>query len=354
MNVDNKYAIFKNLMLFTLVIFVIFLVFKLQTVVLLFFSAYIIASAINPVVEFFAKKMQRAFAVAITLLIFAVITGVIFLPLTNLLIAQTLALLKNAPVYWEKITEISTNTGSLTNFAHSTGISKWMALAEKIGVLPEISKIMEVASTVGQNILSGSIDFTRNFFTSIMLLFTMIILCLFMLADKNYLRDKALSYFPKDMREKAARILKIISQKVGGYVISQFAVVTAIFILLGLGLYLVKIDFALVLALVGAFLELIPVIGPAITGILIVLAALAQKPILALFGLAVYVLVQWVVDNLIRPVIVAKFLKMHPLTFIFSLLAGAYLYGIVGLLLAPPFIAAICVIIDELYLNKVK
>jgi len=354
MNLDEKYGIFKNLMLFTFVIFTLFLLYQLKTVALLFFSAFIIASAINPVVEFLAKKMKRGFALALTLLAFVVITSVILLPLINLLMVQTVSLLKNAPVYWEKITEIYTNTGSLTKLIHSFGLNKWVDFVEKIGVIPDISKVMSVASTLGQNILSGSIDFTKNFFTSLMLLFTLVILCLFMLGDKKYLSEKTLSYFPKEMREKAARILKMISQKVGGYVISQFAVVTAIFFLLGLGLYIVKIDFALVLALIGSVLELIPVIGPAITGIIIVLAALAQKPILALFGLAVYILVQWIVDNLIRPVIVAKFLKMHPLTFIFSLLAGAYLYGIVGLLLAPPFIAAICVIIDELYLNKIN
>jgi len=356
MNSTQNFNIFKNLMLYTFVILIGVLVYKLQFIAILFFAAFIVASAIDPLINLLSKKMPRNIAVIAVAIIGLLLISIFLVPFINILIAQTLAFLKEAPAFWEKLASFASQTDNkgIKGILNILGLSKWVEYAQHIGVLPGMTQIMTFASTLGQNVLSSSIDLTKSFLTSIMFIFTMAMLTLFMLVDKNYLKDKVLSFFPEEKREKTTAILRIISKKVGGYVISQVIVISAVFILVSIGLFLVRVEFAMILGVLAAFLELIPVIGPIITTILIGLVALAQKPILAVFALIAYGIIQWLVDNVIRPFVVAKFLKMHPLTFIFSLFAGGTFFGITGLLLAPPAVAAICVLIDELYLNKIK
>jgi len=356
MNSTQNYNIFKNLILYTMLILLGVLLYKLQFIAILFFAAFIIASAIDPLINVLSRKIHRNVAIIIVIVTGLILTALFLAPFINILTDQTLAFLKEAPVYIKKLNSFisQTNGKGLIGLLNAFGFEKWINYAKHMGVFPDMTQLMSFTSTLGQNILTGSIGFTKNFLTSIMFIFTMTMLTLFMLIDKNYLKNKTLSYFPLKHRERATEILRLISEKVGGYVISQIIVLSTIFALVSLGLFLVKVEFALILGILAAFLELIPVIGPIITTVLIVLVALAQKPILAVFAFIAYGIIQWIVDNLIRPFVVSKFLKMHPLTFIFSLLAGAFFFGIAGLLLAPPAVAAICVLIDELYLNKIN
>ena len=355
MNTNKNYNIFKNLILYTFVILLGIIFYKLQFIVILFFAAFIVASAIDPLINFLSKKMPRHAAVVIVAVIGLILIALFLVPFINILMFQTLSFLKKAPVYSAKLIAFTSQTKDtgIIETLNFLGLGKWVEYAKHIGVLPSMTQIMTFASKLGQNILSSSIDMTKNFLSSIMFVFTMAMLTLFMLVDKKYLKSKILSFFPEETKERTTEILRMISKKVGGYVISQVIVISAVFILVSLGLFLIKVEFALILGVLAAILELIPVIGPIITIVLIGLVALAQKPVLAIFALIVYGVIQWLIDNVIRPFVVSKFLKMHPLTFIFSLLAGATFFGMAGLLLAPPAVATICVLIDELYLNNV-
>lgn len=338
MNTVQNYNIFKNLMLYTFVMLMGFLVYKLQIIMILFFAAFIVASSIEPVVKYLSQKMPRKSAV-ILVTVFGVVSIALFLvPFLNILIAQSIAFLKNLPAYWEKLSLLTT----------------WLERIRKMHILPDIAQLFSFASSLGQNVLSSSIDSIKNIVSAVMFTFLTAMLTLYMLMDRVYLKDKILSFFPVEKREKAVGILSIISQKVGGYVISQIIIISIICVILSLALLILKVEFSLILGFSAAVLELIPVVGPIISAVLIFLAAFAQKPVLGVVALVVYGIVQWFVDNVVRPFVFSKFLSMHPLTFIFSLFVGASFFGVAGMLLAPAFAAAICVLIDELYLKRIN
>ncbi len=356
MNLSQNYNIFKNLILYTFVLLLIFFVYKIQFIAILFFGAFIIASAIDPLVKILSKKMPRKAAIAILTITGVFLIAVFLIPLINIAIAQSLSFLKDFPTYSKKILSLifQADSKGIIGLLDSLGFHKWTSYVKNIGILPNMTQITAFISSVGQNVLTSSLDITKSFLTSIMFMFTLAMLTLFMLIDKHYLSDKLFSFFPEEKREKTISIMRIISKKVGGYVISQIIIIAAVFILVSLGLYFLKVQYALILGILAAFLELIPVIGPIITALLIGFVALAQYPLLAVFALIMYGVSQWLVDNIIRPFVVAKFLEMHPLTFIFSLFTGAAFFGIAGLILAPAIAAVICVLIDELYLKKIN
>lgn len=352
----QNYNIFKNLILFAFVVLVGVLIYKIQFIVILFFAAFIVASAVDPLINALSRKMPRKAAVIVVTITGLALIVLLLVPFINLLIVQALSFTKEAPVYWEKLYSFFSHAkhASVAGMLASLGLSKWAHYARHLGILPSMQQVVAWASNIGQNILSGSIDFTRNLISSVMFVFTLAMLTLFMLIDKEYLKSKILSFFPQEKRERTVEILHAVSVKVGGYLISQIIVISDVGVLVTLGLLLIKVKFALILGVLAAVLELIPVVGPIATAVIIGLAAVLQKPVLAVFALVLYGLIQWLVDNIIRPMVVSRFLEMHPLTFIFSLFIGAAFWGIPGIILAPAIVAAVCVLIDELYLNKLN
>ena len=165
MNSTQNFNIFKNLMLYTFVILIGVLVYKLQFIAILFFAAFIVASAIDPLINLLSKKMPRNIAVIAVAIIGLLLISIFLVPFINILIAQTLAFLKEAPAFWEKLASFASQTDNkgIKGILNILGLSKWVEYAQHIGVLPGMTQIMTFASTLGQNVLSSSIDLTKNF-----------------------------------------------------------------------------------------------------------------------------------------------------------------------------------------------
>ncbi|OGI04705.1 MAG: hypothetical protein A2Y25_08005 [Candidatus Melainabacteria bacterium GWF2_37_15] len=337
---QNNYNIFKNLILYTFVVLLVFFLYKIQQLLIVFFAGFILASAIDPLVEGLSKKIPRKYSLIVvcgglllTLLLF-------FIPFLNIFIQQILLFLERVPVYWEEIKN------------YTLGIDKWIASIEQAGILPNVSQIMSFASSLGQNIITGSIGLTKNFLTAIAFLLTTITVTLYMLIDKKQLTEKSLRLFPPAIREKTKEIFCIISKKVGGYVVSQVIIIFVLGLLVSVGLALIGVEFSLILGSLAAVLELIPIVGPIIAAVIIVLVALAQQPILAIWALVVYLVVEWLVDNFVRPFVFGKFLNIHPLTLILALFVGVMFFGVPGLILAPAGAAVVSVLIEEIYIKN--
>ena len=90
---------------------------------------------------------------------------------------------------------------------------------------------------------------------------------------------------------------------------------------------------------------------------MIILSAFKKGIWIVVIALVIFLGVQQISNNIVRPVVFGKFMDLHPLVIIFALLVGGKFGGLLGLILAPAIAAIISVLIDELYLktiNKVK
>jgi predicted PurR-regulated permease PerM len=360
MSSTKNLTIFKNLILFTFVILLGLFLYKIQSLVIMFFASFIFASAIDPLVENLSRKIPRKYSLIIVGMSILLLIILFLIPFINLFIKQTFLFLKAVPEYWGKIdTFIHSISAHVQKFGiesalTSIGNPKWITSFKEIRNLPNISQIISFLSTMTQNLLQGSIGITANFLAAIAFIFTAAMVTLYMLIDKEYLCKNVMKLFPEKIREKASEIFGLISKKVGRYVISQLIIIFILIILLTIGLSLLRIEFSLLLASFAAVMELIPVVGPLLAAVMIILVTFAQKPILALWALLVYMAVEWVLDNFIRPFVFGKFLNIHPLMIIFSLFTGVILFGIPGLILAPAAAAVISVLIEELYVKKIN
>ena len=156
------------------------------------------------------------------------------------------------------------------------------------------------------------------------------------------------------MKAKAEEILVSISQKIGGYVVAQIVTMTSVGIIMFIGLAIMGIDYALVLALITAVFDIVPVVGPAAAIVVIIITLfklgwIKIGIIILLFGFT-----QWAENNLVRPYVFSKFMDLHPLIIYFFLLVTAQFLGIIGVIFAPAIAATVCVLIEELYIKNIN
>ena len=125
------------------------------------------------------------------------------------------------------------------------------------------------------------------------------------------------------------------------YVQGMFKLCILVGICITTGVFILGIDYPLILGLMAMIAEIVPVIGPIVISIPAVFLAYAESPVLAL-KIAVFYFVFYQIDaHYLLPKIMGKSIQLHPVLLILSLLIGAKLFGILGLLFAVPA-AGIC------------
>ena len=119
------------------------------------------------------------------------------------------------------------------------------------------------------------------------------------------------------------------------------------------GLLLLRMDYAIVLAIIGALLNIIPYLGGIIAVILFMIIALLTKaPVYVLYVLAIYVVIQFIDNNFIVPKLIGGKVRLNALVCLLAVIAGAAIWGIQGMFLAIPATAILKLIFERL--NSLK
>lgn len=175
-----------------------------------------------------------------------------------------------------------------------------------------------------------------------------LILALYMTADSRRIMRYLISFLPVDRHAQAERVVWRIGQRLGGWVRGQLLLSAIIGLLTLIGLSVIGVRYAVLLALIAAVGEAIPMVGPIISAVPAVVIAFIYSPVQGLLTLGLYVLVQQLENHLIVPRVMSRAVSLHPLAVLLALLAGGELMGIAGAILAVPITAALAVIVDEI------
>ena len=320
------------------IIFILFL-YQIKDVILLLFASFVIASALYPSVDWMSRKIPRGLVIAFVYLIGLIIVLTLLIPFITVIFSQFQEFIKKFPGYWEHLIKI----------AYDLDI-----IAKSQGFIPDYSQIISNAAKIGQEILNRSIDITINLFSGIVAVFTLAVIVLFLLLDKDVLKKGYIKIFPPKYRETAKHITETISRKVGGYVRGQLLLMFIVGLLTGVGLKIIGIEFALLLGITAGILEIIPIAGPVLASVPAVIIAVAQDPVLVIWVIVLYLVIQRLENHFLTPMILGKFLEMHPLIIIAAILISVNTLGVFGVILSPAIAAAIYVLFQELYLKKLE
>ncbi len=335
----KKYATEKNIIF--VIIAILFLVFitKIKDIAILFFASYVISCSLNPLVDKLSKKMNRTLASSIVLAGALGAFSLFFLPIIIMAAQEIKSFVNLIPGYIDSLKEFIANS----TFLKAIPLSQF-----------DISGVISSASGVTSNVVNNSINFSIEFASGVIYFLAACIIIYYFLADKDSVRKTYVSLFPQQMKERAEEIIESISKKIGGYVLAQIVTMTSVGLLLTIGLFLLKVDYALLLGVLSAILDIIPVVGPAIALVIILLVSYKMGPLTIGLVLFVFAFAQWAENNLVRPYIFSKFLDLHPLIIYFFLFVTAQYLGLIGVVFAPAIAATVCVLIEELYIKNIN
>ena len=141
---------------------------------------------------------------------------------------------------------------------------------------------------------------------------------------------------PRRQRGRMHFLLDTLQRVVGGYIRGQLFLCTLIGFLVGVGMQILSVPYALLLGVLAFILEFIPVLGTLVSGAICVLFALTRGWLLAIIVLAYFVIVHIIEGDIVGPRVVGRVIGLHPVVSLVALLAGSELFGIWGVLFAAP------------------
>ena len=335
----KKYITVKNIIFFIIAILFLVFITKIKDIAILFFASYVVACSLNPIVDKLEKKMKRPLASALVLGGGLLTLSLFVIPIGGMAGHQIKAFLQAIPEHIDAVKEFLMNIPLIQNSLQGS---------------VDFGEIIASASGVTTNFVNTSINASMGLATALIYFFAGCIIVYYFMADKEAVRKTYMSLFPKEMKVRAEEILDSISQKIGGYVIAQLVTIASVGIIMTIGLLILKVDYAILLGLLTSVLDLIPVVGPAIALIIMLLASYKMGAVTLFFIVVVFAIAQWAENNFVRPYIFSKFLDLHPLIIYFFLFVTAQYLGVIGVVFAPAIAATVCVLIEELYIKNVN
>jgi len=305
-----------------------------QSIIVPLIFGTIIAILLHPVVKILIKwKFNRVLAISISLLLSFIIIAAF-----GIFMFTQISLFSDSwPVFVDKFTNLINQTihwiPGYFNIS-ALKVNTWIA-----GTKADLLDSSSIA--IGQTILSVG--------SSLVVVFLIPVYVFLLLFYKPLLINFIHQLFGADRQEKVSIIISetkyVIQSYLSGLVIETILVA----ILNSAGLLILGIDYAILIGILGALLNLIPYIGGLVAVAIPMMIALVTKdsPWFALYVLAVYYLVQLVDNNYIVPKIVASKVRINALVSIVVVLAGGALWGVSGMFLSIPLIAIIKVICDH-------
>ncbi len=164
------------------------------------------------------------------------------------------------------------------------------------------------------------------------------IIAFYLLISKNI---DLTNYFNKDINKLLSKINNILHGYVKGTLLSSFVV----FILSTILFYIVGINGALLFGLICGITNIIPIIGPYVGAILPVIVSFIKCTTFGVIVSIMFFVIQTIEGNILQPIIMSKSVNIHPVTIIVSLLVFGHFFGIIGMIIAVPFVS----ILKEVY-----
>jgi predicted PurR-regulated permease PerM len=170
--------------------------------------------------------------------------------------------------------------------------------------------------------------------------------------EEQGMRRLSIDLAPAKYRPYFAQLFRRIEERLGRWLRGQLFLGLIIAVLTYIGLVSLGVKYALVLALIAGLTELLPAIGPFIGAIPAVIVGLSQDPWKGLFVAILYLVIQQLENNLIVPRVMSKATGLNPVIVIISLLVGAKVAGVIGVILAVPTVLIITTFLEDFLEEK--
>ncbi len=317
----------------------VYFVYQIRAVVLVLLLTLLFSIIISRPVDYLARKgLSRVWGTLIVLGILAFALTLVVLALAPIVQDQSLQLAEDAPVFLSEV------QGHVENLRGRFGLEI---------ALPDLQQLLDSArSFLSGGAFSTFVSVGASVANVLSFGFVVLVSTIFAVAQPEPLVNGFVALYPAGWRERVREILNEMYWNVQRWFLGQLVSMAVIGMLFTVALFVIGIPFALLLGILSGLLAFIPFVGPAISVVPPILLALADDPVKALWVILAYAGVQFVEGNIIQPLVMSRAVSLHPVIIVFALLIMGTLFGFVGVLIAIPLVAALHVLVHELWVKR--
>jgi predicted PurR-regulated permease PerM len=320
---------------FTLVLFAgaLYLVYLIRDVAVLLFISLFLAVALGPAVDFFhRRKLPRAASILLVYLLGILAVFLVGLLVVPPIVSQVREVARKAPQYIRDIR----NNKTLREYDDKYKITQKLE--------QQASKLPSVLGTAAGTLQSVTV----GVFSAAVKLIAVLSLTFFLLLDGQRLTTFLFGVMRPDREERFRGLATQVYGAVAGYVAGNLIISVLAGLVTYATLELLGVPFAVPLAVLVAFLDLIPLVGATIGAVVVGLVTLfVDFPTATIVWVIVAVVYQQAENHIVQPIVYRQTVDVRPLVVIVSILIGAALLGVLGALVAIPVAATVQIVLRD-------
>jgi predicted PurR-regulated permease PerM len=318
----------KTILLFLLVGFI----YVMRSIMLDVLTAIVIASAIEPGIKLLRRrKVPRTLAVIILYLTLFSIFFVIFFFFLPSLFGDIAAFISSLPGYLEAFNR----SGALDQYANVFGM-------QAPSTIPAATMIANIQNALSLNVFNNGFDAAGRIFGGLFSFVIIVVFSFYFAVLETGVDDFLRIIVPKSHQEYILGLWKRSQHKIGKWMQGQLLLAVIMGVLVFLGLTILRVPDALVLATIAGCFEIIPVFGPTLSAVpAVALAFGAGGATLGILTIALFIIAQQFENYLIYPLVVTRVVGVPPLLVIIALIIGGEFAGFLGIILSVPIAATV-------------
>jgi predicted PurR-regulated permease PerM len=292
--------------------------------------AFFLAIGLEPAASWLVKRgLRRWLATTLVFVAFLAVTGAFVAAAIPPLAQQAGDFIHQVPHYLQQAQDHSSAIGSLNDRFHVE-----QRITDRINGSGG-SALNEVVSA-GTAVFGVLADFL-----------VVIVLTVYFVVDMPRIRTALYRLVPHTRRPRAILIGDEIFAKVGAYVLGNVLISVITGVATFIWLIAFGVPYPLLLAIFVAVLDLVPIVGSTIAGVVVAAVALTVSPLVCIATIVFFIVFRFVEDYLLVPRIIGRAMKVPALITVVAVLIGGALLGIVGALVAIPIAAALQLLTQE-------
>ncbi|MDR0298830.1 MAG: AI-2E family transporter [Streptococcaceae bacterium] len=350
--IDNKViSFFFGMLLILLNLFLLYkinFIFKpimsfLGIVLLPIVLAAIFYYLLNPIVDFAErKKVPRTLSISI---LFAVLLALIAWALAVLIPAIVGAadnFIKNFPSYLSKAEQQG------NQFVRDYSLQKLNINVDDI-VTKVGAQTLDLVRGFYKTAVSGIGSFITTATSLVIDIIIFPFILFYLLRDGKSIGKFITGFFPNKWRESSLQVLIDVNKQLSSFIRGEILVAITVAIMFSIGLSIIKLPFAITIAIVAGIFNLIPYLGSFLAFALALAVGAMVDPWMILKVVIVFIIEQTIEGRFIQPLVIGSQMKIHPISILFILLTAGSFFGVWGVFLGIPIYATLKVIITHFY-----
>lgn len=319
----------------------ILFLYNIKEILAIIFIAWVLASALDPLVDKLQQhKIPRFVSILAIYLLLIVLLSLFFFLIIPPVAQEITVLTKEFPKYYQPIIDF---------------INNFKKTSVEYGYFVNVQKALEGLGNTLSSVTSGLYNAAAGFIGGVVMVFAILVITFYMTIQEEGIKNFLQLIVPAHYQPFIVQKINKIQKKLGSWLWGQIIVMICVGILSGIALKIIGIPYVLVLAIFAGFCEFIPIIGPiisAVPAVLFSLTTMGESPIKPVLVIIAYIVIQQIENQLLVPKIMNKAVGLNPIIVIITMLIGAKLGGVVGVILAVPAATIIGIFLEDFFANK--